>query len=265
MKALKWILGIGCVFLAVVVVLILALTPTVETRQASVEPLRREALESLGIMTLDGEEFASTSQVSQGPPRSDSAELEAAASAPKSETRSKDLSRLAGRPKDSDIIGQYSGLWDRGFTRAYLGGLKRVESASWLSSGDSSRGFALEIGYESYRMGDFETAKKYLREALRIEQEQFRREHICSMLAWLEEDPEIAAALLRESCVSGNRHRLSQAMTLTVVTGSDGLADHYFKRWANAIPQDELANWYKLGSIWPEMQAFKERQNRRAD
>ncbi|MDP7130984.1 MAG: hypothetical protein QF437_10875, partial [Planctomycetota bacterium] len=68
MKALKWILGIGCVFLAVVVVLILALTPTVETRQASVEPLRREALESLGIMTLDGEEFASTSQVSQGPP-----------------------------------------------------------------------------------------------------------------------------------------------------------------------------------------------------
>ena len=265
MKALKWTAGIACALLAVFVLAVLSLGPAVQKRQASMKPLDRETLVTLGIMAPDEEDAAPASDVSEAPSAAASTEDAAAAQDSESGAESKGLSRLAGRPTEGDFVGGYSSLWDRAFTRVYLPALKSTESAFWMIGPDSGGGFEQEIGHESYQMGDHEAAKMYLSEALRLEKRERRREHICGMLAWVEEDPEIAAALLRESCASDNRHRLHNAMALAILTESDDLAEHYFERWTGVLEPGELENWFKLVSRWPEVEAFLERKAGEAD
>jgi uncharacterized protein YciW len=87
-------------------------------------------------------------------------------------------------------------------------------------------------------MGDDETAYKYLSEALEIEKRPFWREYDCSMLAWLEKDPEIATALLRESCASDHPIFLQKAVNLAGVTGSAELQAHYKQRLDSVLSEE---------------------------
>lgn len=199
MKSLKWIVGICTLLMAVVLMLVMALSPMVDERQASFEPVTRETLKTLGIPALDEEGLTGTSHASGESSESESPENEGSIDELDSDTESEALSRLAQHRGANNLSQQrYSSILDRGFTRVYLAGLKRYESSAWLAGRDSAGGLLLEIGYESFRMGDFEEAKMYLYEALRVEKREFWRNNICGMLALLEEDAEIAAALLRE-------------------------------------------------------------------
>jgi hypothetical protein len=78
-------------------------------------------------------------------------------------------------------------------------------------------------------------------------------------IAWLEEDSEVAATLLQESCAGGNVNFLRDATELSIVTNSDDLADYYFRRWSDAAGMKEVAQWFKWDSLHPEVQEWKQR------
>jgi hypothetical protein len=137
--------------------------------------------------------------------------------------------------------------------------MKRVEAVVWLVKPNSTGSLAAEIGTEAFGTGDFKTARNYLREALRTGERDYQRAQVCADLAWLEEDSEVATALLQESCVSGKVYFLCDAMELAIVTGSGNLADYYFKRWSDAAGMEEVAQWFKWDSLHPEVQEWKQR------
>ena len=262
MKRWKKILLIICSVPVLIVLLALVLTPLVRMRQASVKPLDPETLAKLGITVLDKVDPSRASSIPAGAAGTDvSKDTNTTESLP-SGAKSKTSLRLARPATAADVKLHYRGYssrWDRAFTRVYLGGLKRVELVVWLAKSDSVGSFAGEIGYEAFQMGDCTTARHYLREAVRTGKRDFSREWACSRLAWLEEDSAVATALLQESCASGNALLLYNAMHLAILTNSDDLADYYLKRWSDAAGTEEVAQWFKFGSLYPEVQEWKQR------
>jgi hypothetical protein len=261
-KALKKTLIASCCLVAFMIFLTLVLTPLVRMRQASVKPLNAETLAELGIAAPDEADLPRVSSVSADASGADTSKDANTTESLSSSAKSRPSLRLARPATAADARSRYrgySGRWDRAFTGAWLGALKRVESAVWLVKPGSTGSFAIEIGSESFQMGDFTTARNYLREALRTGKRDFSREWICSWLAWLEEDPEVATALLQESCASGNALSLRDAMHLAIFTNSDDLADYYFKRWSDAAGTEEVAQWFKFFSLYPKVQEWKQR------
>ena len=140
-----------------------------------------------------------------------------------------------------------------------LGVRKRMEAFVWLVKPDSTAEFAIQISNRSFLLGDTVTARNYFQEALRTGIQGRSRELICAQLAWLEEDPEVATALLQESCASGFSSWLLKAIDLAVLTNSDDLADYYLKRLSDVAGTENVADWLKSSSRYPEVEAWKKR------
>ena len=257
MKILRWVVGIVCGLSALLVLVALCTTPALQTRQATFGQWDRESLAALGLERPDEEDPPTTILE---PPAS------ATPDSPQGLNTGSGMRALSSSPAHAvpaNSPGRGSlALWDRALTRVYLVGLKRVEAATWIATTDSPSSFMREIGHESFQAGDDETARRYLRELLRTEANASRREHICRRLAWVEEDPEIAAALLRESCATNRPGALSDAMRLAILTNSNEVADHYFERWADAVGEDEVARWFNSHDRSPRIQAWKEQRER---
>jgi hypothetical protein len=110
------------------------------------------------------------------------------------------------------------------------------------------------IGDHYFFFGYFDTARSYLQEAIRVEKDECQRRYWCMRQAWLEEDPEVAVALLDES-LSGPLSKahpddfesLAQfnALDLCVVTGSEELAEYYYLRYRDSWPK-WMAGRYNL-------------------
>jgi hypothetical protein len=88
---------------------------------------------------------------------------------------------------------------DRAFMKVYIGGLKRFESAAWIADKEFAEKFAGEIGSESLNLGDLETARDYLRIAVKTESKDRWRHLFQGRLAWVEEDPQEVERLLGQS------------------------------------------------------------------
>lgn len=268
-KTSKRILKIGGGLLALLVVLPVALTPLVHMRLASVKPLDRQELARLGIAVPDGERssFSATESQDAALPH---ASRDTSGSLPvEAPADSAAPLLLAGPVSQADRVRHLrtTETWDHLLTWGYLGALKPAESLVWLVSPESARGFEVEIGREAFVNGDVETARNYLREALRKETGDWSRAWICSMLAWLEDDPEVATALLRESCLGGNgrdRYRLMEALDLCILTRSDALAEHYFGRWSEVVGKEEAADFLRRSSPNRDMAAWDAWKKRRA-
>jgi hypothetical protein len=91
--------------------------------------------------------------------------------------------------------------------------------------------------------GEFDKARPYLREAVRVHFVEVLRIDLCGQLAWLEDDPAVAAALIEESLSSmtnadstGAAYAALNALELAVVTGSDAMAADYFQRCRGRWP-----------------------------
>lgn len=266
-KRISWIVA-GV--LALFVIPPLALTPVVHMRQASAKPLSSETLAELGIAlprtdippepivqpdsatALQGSGGTSVTQAS-GPPIGVAAPLRLAAPG----TATGYMQWRASFPRR---------FRDRAYTWVYLGFLKRFESVKWLTNPEETGGLDFEIGQKAWAAGDAETARTYLREALSKDRRPGVRAWVCVDLAWLEDDPEVATALLQESCATGDDvpvafvDQLWNAVNLSVLTHSDALAEHYFERWS-AVAGPERTEQF-LHPIHPgsaEMEAWKER------
>ena len=104
-----------------------------------------------------------------------------------------------------------------------------------------------QVGMQSVYAGDFDKARNYLREAVRVEKDEAWRRYVCAQLAWLEDDTQVAVALLEESCAGPveigvassfwEAYTEFNALDLAVATGSEELADYYFRRYRDSWQQ----------------------------
>ena len=130
----------------------------------------------------------------------------------------------------------------------------------------AAQGSTSQVGEMLMRAGKWDDARRYFYQALDESPNRFIFSKVCGRLAWLEEDPERAARLLKlsidEARVSsrigpqkngraGNgatpdmwdrmlRERLSNAVELCRVTGSEALANHYLERLRLCDPEAAL-------------------------
>ena len=180
----------------------------------------------------DGESASTSEQEPSSDPESANPDLPESDQNDTSEETSSQTAHLVRLPGREEILRknhQYGGF-DRAFMKTYIGGLKMVESTIWLANPDFAEKFAGEIGSESLRYGDLETARDYLREAAQHKQNGFWRNVSMARLAWLEEDPRVVERLLEESCADDDWFALRNATELTEVTGSEQLRDYYAAR-----------------------------------
>ena len=125
--------------------------------------------------------------------------------------------------------------------------LKLDESVSNIFGKEKLNGIhtTAAIGYELKHLGKYEEAERYLWEGVKVYEEADPTQCKVAMcaLAWLEEDPEMAAQLLYVSCQGDFSHinlkasNLLSAYKLCVETESTVLAEHYLTRLYTECPE----------------------------
>ena len=278
MKRWKKTLFAICALPVLVVLLAVVLTPLVRMRQASMKPLNPETLAEFGITRLDKTDLPRASPMPGDAAGTDASKDTNTTESLQTGANSKRSLRLA-RPARVDEARPTLALsltgWRRTAMRASLGVRKRMEAVAWLVKPDSTGNLAMQIGDRACQVGDYAAARDYYREALRTGKQAFSwklvgslapekmvsREIICAELAWLEEDTEVATALLQESCASNTNKRwaLFRAMHLSILTDSDDLAEYYFKRWSDLTEADKVKRWTDQddGRWPPKIQAWR--------
>jgi hypothetical protein len=123
-----------------------------------------------------------------------------------------------------------------------------------------SPGIPYDVGKWSAYVGDFASARNYLRESVRVEPDAALRGQSCAMLAWLEDDPEISAALIEESLAAPENSGMdgwapANALHLALVTGSDETAAAIWARY-----HDALVRYYPTFEIAREIFPHEEKQ-----
>ncbi|MCX5768890.1 MAG: hypothetical protein NTZ09_01250 [Candidatus Hydrogenedentes bacterium] len=88
-------------------------------------------------------------------------------------------------------------------------------------------GASWERGMANLFMGRWAEARRYLEEVLRKWESRVVQEQACGYLAWLEDDPELAARYMEVASSGGQLFGLSSSATLARATGSTELAEHY--------------------------------------
>ena len=106
---------------------------------------------------------------------------------------------------------------------------------------------APDIAWHSAHTGDLETARRYMLHALSVEDNSPLRRYICGQLAWLEDDPEVAAALLETACSADNGLELRNAIEFAQATQNHEL-EQYFRDRAPADWENITIYNYWLGT-----------------
>lgn len=277
MKTRKWFLRIAGGFVALVILLTLASAVLVSMRQRALKPLDREELARLGIAvpdknvsadlsvepgTASGASSAEGGNTAQGPlddgkptdasPSADTVALADATSTTPRLARAATAAEWKSSHSPWDEEENPLPYWMR--LRASVACFKCLDSVRWLTG--SFRGnIPLIVAQGMLELGDDRTtAREYMGEALSDPNNEYCREMICAELAWVEDDPEVATALLERSCAKagiGEEFAFYNAMHLAIVTHSDELADSYFGRWSKAAGPEKVAQWL-AGEWWPQ-------------
>ncbi len=115
---------------------------------------------------------------------------------------------------------------------------------------DEEGGCYWEAGQEAEKLGNVELARAYYREALNHPLYPYKRVWCLSRLAWYEDDPEVASALVAAACATDEPNFLSEAVRISSLTGSVEARDHYLARLREARPEEAglLAEELGLGA-----------------
>lgn len=261
MKKLRnWMGAIAAIVLVFAVVLLIPATSIVEQRKASFRPLSEEALRKIAQRPGGVDQSGLPNHdvpATPGIPVAGDAPAEYAKS---TEPPSTDRNRPTGLSKTltrEDLLREFrpgTNPLENTYRGLLAEGMKLKESLSWAAGTEDTGLTALRIGQLAMSRGDIDEARAYFRAALEANirsGDLSLRQSICGELAWAEDDPEVAAALL-EASVTVNRPideefmalRLQNALALSILSGSDALAEHYYARWDALEPGGKpIANY----------------------
>jgi len=258
-QALKWLGIIAVVLLMLVVLAVLILTPLANRRQQAFQPLSDETLQQvLSGADKDHAETGHTMRDASGSTGPDTLTADSLDDSQDDDSGDQSGSAIPARPtlrlvrtlarKDILLIYPHGNdnIFRNVFEIADISLLKLMEMAAWQANSVRAEHFAFKIGSAALRRGDLEEARNYLREALEASvrhESKTWRNAICQRLAWVEQDPEVAAAFLEESCSMTNGmlpHFLQGALCLAILTDSDELADYYYARWNVLEPEEKM-------------------------
>lgn len=108
-------------------------------------------------------------------------------------------------------------------------------------------GWYWEAGQEAETLRDIDRARTYYCEALNDVTEDAMRDWCLARLAWYEEDPKVASALLNASCATNNPINLMQAVRLAHLTGSTEACVHYLEQLRTIHPDSAEMLGMELG------------------
>ena len=119
-----------------------------------------------------------------------------------------------------------------------------LEGVFSVMSERETAGWALERSSELTALGKLDEARRCLWKVIDSSVDPSWHRWASANLAWLEEDPEIAARYFELSLQGDERGRwLGNAVRLCQATGSDALAEHYLGRLC--IQNPEMARYYE--------------------
>lgn len=271
MKLIKKIGAIALVLLVFLVMLVLVLMGFASQWQASIKPLSVEEVRRLAATpsaprpvnpdapkpqsSAKAELQADDKAKEEGecPGEDPSVPAKVSAKAENAPLRPPNPTGLASQPTKEQVRKWFRYYLDDDIPKARVRAFTEriVCSAIWTATrgatGDFSGQTPRLLGRAYLRAQDFETARDFFREAVRVEKDECRRRFLCCDLAWFEDDPQVAAALLEESCAgpvwSGPNseyftiHAQYNALGLCIATGSEELANYYYERYRGSWPQ----------------------------
>ena len=88
--------------------------------------------------------------------------------------------------------------------------------------------------------GNWEEARICFTEFVRKSDEPMERQRACAYLAWLEDDPEMAARYMELASCGGDWYGTLLCVELATATGSTELAEKYIARGRSLVPDFEL-------------------------
>ena len=176
---------------------------------------------------------------------------------------------LASRPEEEQLLKRFSQQRDfeRTKTKAGLFLLRVVGFAVCKIRQDATDPWTCsipgQIGRLKLHVGDFDTARSYLSEAMRVEKDEPWRRVLACHLAWIEEDPQVAVALLEQSLAGPlggvtdpsflEGYAEFNALDLCVATGSEELANDYYQRYRDSWRQwleKDRRTWFSETLTW---------------
>jgi hypothetical protein len=255
-------LGIGaaaalaCLVLAVIVLSQLAARWEARVQPLTVEEVRQLMAKSSGPRSddsqkraalagdLPGEEAGTTDPITAG----------TEAETPLLDSRTAKALRLASRPTPDRLARKFETPTGSAVKVASAKVSAFVSRAVWFTV-YQLRGNMI-IGYRStlnraadasLDAGAYASARSWYREGIRVAGNDVSRRYYSEQLAWLEEDPEVAAALLEESFSRPIEDKsrgpydpwiaAMNALDLSIATGSDDLAEGYYLRFRDSWPR----------------------------
>ena len=260
-KAGRLIGGTGAVLLVVLVLALLSLKQLESQRSAGFGPLSEEVLQQIVQDRIPG------SIAPHAGPNSDtdsapSVALKSGAEAGEGTPQRDNPPRLARTLTREELMsGTRSGSHPLENASRYLTDrtIAILESLAWARGGDPRGQLAFDAGMVARRRGDIESARSYLRAALERSVESgddYGRNYILSELAVVEEDLELATVCLEASCAASSREEeyphqsflTQKALCHSILTGSDDLAEHYYRRWSLLEPDGRVILDYRIRS-----------------
>ena len=234
MKALKWF-GIvaGTITLFLLTAIVITISRDLQW-QASISPLTVEEIRRVS------KQFDANRTVQNPEP------TKQILNTPKELTATPVISRpeqmrLATVPTREQLLNHFR--QHSGVTRMQRGGElfleKVIGSTIYRARPDSTAPWVCsipgQIGRQYVNMGDFDTARNYLRQAVRVEKNEAFRGYLCEQLAWIEDDPQVAVELLLQACATKplftEGEAQCDALNLAVATGSEDLAKYFYYRY----------------------------------
>lgn len=253
-KARNWAGGAAAVLLVLTLLAVLLLQFINNARVSSFRPLEKETLLQLGQAHNIPEKSSGIGRGQEGFPQSNTSVSDESA-APvaglvgQNEKSANSLLQLSRALTREDLLREFrprsSPLADA-YRRFHDDSQKLLETLFWATDGEGDGERARQVGGAAMRRGDLEEARNYLRSALKTalkNQDHDQCQRISASLAWVEDDPEVAAALLEASCAADDHTTESMklffvqnALIVSILTGSDALAEHYYARWGELEP-----------------------------
>jgi hypothetical protein len=98
-------------------------------------------------------------------------------------------------------------------------------------------GASAERGQANLLRGNWAEARSCFTEYLRNADQPVMRQHACAYLAWLEDDPEVAARYMELACSGGQLGCIVLSTHLAIETDSRELTRHYQALWDQLYPK----------------------------